>query len=370
MRNPPLPIADGLNPSRVRVEHSGSARVIVRHLIDTQQHHDPTDDDTALRERFAEGLVRLDDGTRLSPTSVVPAGEFIWFYRRPAPERVVPGELREIHRDEHLLVVDKPTFMSTLPRGQHITETAVVRARRQFGLSTLSPAHRLDRLTRGVLLFTVDPSVRGAYQRLFEAREVVKTYEAVTPVPAGWFSSGDSLEGTTDESFPVPAGALGYRRPATVLDAPTEDAPWVLRHRMIKLRGRMATYLEAGEPNSETRVTGVRLVRRSAPGNGGASGEGGVSSESIAGDDAVVWTLEPHSGRTHQLRVNMRLFGVPIVNDPLYGPLSDEALWDVDAPMPFVPAVADEDFSAPMGLTAAAMRFIDPLSGEPREFRR
>ena len=66
MRNPPLPIADGLNPSRVRVEHSGSARVIVRHLIDTQQHHDPTDDDTALRERFAEGLVRLDDGSNTS----------------------------------------------------------------------------------------------------------------------------------------------------------------------------------------------------------------------------------------------------------------------------------------------------------------
>lgn len=351
MRNPPLPIADGLNPSRVRVEHSGSARSIVRHLIDTQQHHDPTDDDAAVLQRFAEGLVRLDDGTRLSPSTVVPAGEFIWFYRRPAPERVVPGELREIHRDDHLLVVDKPTFMSTLPRGQHITETAVVRARRQFGISTLSPAHRLDRLTRGVLLFTVDPSVRGAYQRLFEAREVVKTYEAVTPVPTGWFAGSDGDTAT----FPVPDGALGYRSPATELDAPSEAEPWVLRHRMIKLRGRMATYLEAGEPNSETRVTGVRLVR-----GGGEHGH----------EDVVVWTLEPHSGRTHQLRVNMRLLGVPIVNDPLYGPLSDEALWDADAPMPFVPAVADEDFSAPMGLTAAAMRFTDPLSQEPREFRR
>jgi tRNA pseudouridine32 synthase/23S rRNA pseudouridine746 synthase len=344
----------------VRVEHTGSASGIVRHLIDTQQHHDPTDDADALRERFARGLVRLDDGTRLSPTSVVPAGQFIWFYRRPAPERVVPGILHELYRDDNLLVVDKPPFMSTLPRGMHITQTAVVRARREFGIESLSPAHRLDRLTSGVLLFTIKPSVRGAYQRLFEARQVVKTYEAVTPVPKGWSTESESsgMPDTFDSGlFEVPAGALGDGSPATVLDAPTAENPWVLRHRMIKLRGRMATYLESGEPNSETRVTGIQLRR------GGTDNTGN-------GEDTVVWTLEPHSGRTHQLRVNMRLFGVPIVNDPLYGPLSDEALWNVDAAMPFVPAVADEDFGYPMGLTASAMDFTDPLSGRPRYFRR
>ncbi|MGO1950656.1 MAG: pseudouridine synthase [Mycobacteriaceae bacterium] len=326
------------------METAGTARTIVRHLIDTQQHHDPTDDDAALIARFSAGLVRLDDGTRLSPSSVVPAGQFIWFYRRPAPERRVPGELTEIHRDDHLLVVDKPPFMSTLPRGQHITETAVVRARRQFGIAALSPAHRLDRLTRGVLLFTADPKVRGAYQRLFESREVVKTYTAVTPFPDGW------ADAFTSGHLPVPEGALSCGSAATTLPVPSPAAPWLLRHRMIKLRGRMATYLEDGGPNSETRVTGIRPV-------------------TADGRDAVEWNLEPHSGRTHQLRVNMRLFGVPIVNDPLYGPLSDAALWDVDAAMPFVPAVSDEDFSLPMALTAASMRFVDPFTGDDRDFR-
>ncbi|MGP9725557.1 pseudouridine synthase [Corynebacterium sp. AOP40-9SA-29] len=352
---------DGLNPSRVKVDAEGTAGAIVHHLIASQQHHDPTDDATAIAARFAEGKVRLDDGSALRPEDTVPAGEFLWFYRRPAPERPVPGTLTELHRSSRLLVVDKPPFMSTLPRGQHITETAVVRARRQFGIDSLSPAHRLDRLTRGVLLFTTRQDVRGAYQRLFEAREVRKTYEAVTGVPDGWAEILADASATNGERplLPVPAGAFAAGSTAGLHAAPSADEPWVLRHHMVKLRGRMATYLTQDPPNAETRVTGVRLVR---PAGTAETPEGAARLR-------LVWTLEPHSGRTHQLRVNMRLFGVPIVSDPLYGELSDAALWDVDEPMPFVPAVADEDFSRPMGLTAVTMRFVDPYSGEPQEFR-
>ncbi|WP_260853573.1 pseudouridine synthase [Corynebacterium glyciniphilum] len=333
----------------------------MQHLIATQQHHDPTDDVTAVLRRFNAGAVRLDDGRALAPEDVVPAGVFIWFYRRPAPERPVPGTLREIYRDERLLVVDKPPFMSTLPRGQHITETAVVRARRQFGIDSLSPAHRLDRLTRGVLLFTVKQDVRGAYQRLFESRGVRKTYEAVTPVPAGW---GELLAPDVDSRedtvlLPVPAGAFGSGTDAGMHPVPSPERPWVLRHHMVKLRGRMATYLTDDEPNAETRVTGIRLVGT----DGGETVQGAVRSV-----PRIVWTLEPHSGRTHQLRVNMRLFGTPIVSDPLYGELSDTALWDVDGKMPFVPSVADEDFNHPMGLTAVALSFLDPFTGEHHTF--
>lgn len=363
LKNPPLPILDGLNPSRVRLAQTATAWDAVRHLIDTQQHHDPTDDATALRARFADGNVRLDDGTRLSPRSVVDRGTFIWFYRRPAPERPVPGKLRLLHRDENLLVVDKPSFMSTLPRGQHITETAVVRARRQFGIDTLSPAHRLDRLTRGVLLFTVSPEVRGAYQQLFEQRAAHKVYTALTEVPEGWGAAlaADELSSTEpapSPGVPVPAGALGLHSPESVLPLPTPDAPWVLRHRMIKHRGRMATFLESGEPNSSTSVTGLRIIstQDAAPGPDAPSGP------------LLEWRLEPHSGRTHQLRLNLRLFGAPIINDPLYSVLDEETLWVEDAPMPYVPSVDEEDFARPMALTASSLAFTDPLTGQHRMF--
>lgn len=339
LRNPPLPVVDGLNPSRVRLDLATSAAAAVRHLIETQHHHDPTDDETALYERFRRGEVRLDDGTVLHPADTVAGGSFIWFYRRPAPERPVPGDMHLLYRDENILVVDKPPFMSTLPRGQHITETAVVRARRQFGIDDLSPVHRLDRLTRGVLLFTVRREVRGAYQQLFERRLVQKTYDAVTPRPPEW---------TDLAQVDVPAGALHFGSPATVLATPSAAEPWVLRHRLVKDRGHLATYVTEGDANSETTVVGIRPQE---------------------GDNStLVWTLKPHSGRTHQLRVNMRLFGTPILDDPIYTDISDRALYDQTAPLPFVPAVEDEDFNRPMGLTARELSFTDPLTGGPRHF--
>lgn len=339
LRNPPLPAVDGLNPSRVRLDTATSAAAAVRHLIENQHHHDPTDDETALYERFRRGEVRLDNGTVLQPADTVAGGTFIWFYRRPAPERPVPGDMHLLYRDENILVADKPPFMSTLPRGQHITETAVVRARRQFGIDDLSPVHRLDRLTRGVLLFTVRREVRGAYQQLFERRLVQKTYDAVTPRPPGW---------TDLTQVEVPAGALHLGSPASALAAPSAAEPWVLRHRLIKDRGHLATYVAEGDANSETAVVGIR--------------------PSDLDDSKLVWTLQPHSGRTHQLRVNMRLFKTPIVDDPIYTDISDRALYDQTAPLPFVPAVEDEEFNRPMGLTARELSFTDPLSGEPRHF--
>lgn len=327
----------------MRVDATRSAADVVRHLISTQHHHDPTDDEDALQLRFDSRQVRLDDGTALRPSDKVPSGSFIWFYRRPAPERPVPGKLQLLYHDDDILVVDKPSFMSTLPRGQHITETAVVRARRQFGADELSPAHRLDRLTRGVLLFTTRREVRGAYQQLFEARLVTKTYEAVTAVPADWSSTGPTLR--------VPENSLFVGSRAEDLDPPTPEAPWILRHRMIKNRGRLATFLEDGPPNSETVVTGIRRV----PGM-------------TQGSSRLVWTLQPHSGRTHQLRVNLRLFGAPIINDPIYSGISEEALHHEAAPLPEVPLVSEEDFTRPMGLTARVLEFRDPLSGVPRQF--
>ena len=62
-----------------------------------------------------------------------------------------------VHRDDDIVVVDKPHFLATIPRGRHVVETALVRLRRELGLPELSPAHRLDRVTAGLLLFVVRP---------------------------------------------------------------------------------------------------------------------------------------------------------------------------------------------------------------------
>src|SRR5699024_4444893 len=114
-----------------------------------------------------------------SPDATYPPGGFVWFHRELPPETPVPYELRVVHRDENLLVVDKPHFLATMPRGQHVRETALVRLRRDLGLREPSPAHRLDRLTAGLLMFVVHRERRGAYQNLFRDRGVTRTYEAI-----------------------------------------------------------------------------------------------------------------------------------------------------------------------------------------------
>src|ERR1700731_256331 len=117
-----------------------------------------------------------------------------------------------------VVVVDKPHFLATMPRGSHVAQTALVRLRRELDLPELSPAHRLDRLTAGVLLFTTRRELRGAYQTLFAKGLVRKTYLARAAVD--------------------PAVAF----------------PTMVRSRIVKRRGQLQAVEESGEPNAETLV--------------------------------------------------------------------------------------------------------------------
>ena len=55
----------------------------------------------------------------------------------------MPFDIPVVHRDDDIVVVDKPHFLATMPRGGHVAQTALVRLRRQLDLPELSPAHRL-----------------------------------------------------------------------------------------------------------------------------------------------------------------------------------------------------------------------------------
>ncbi|WP_156193480.1 pseudouridine synthase [Corynebacterium kalinowskii] len=308
----PLPVRDGLNPSRVRFPNDApamTAREFVAHLITTQRYVHPDDNDAALDKRFADNEVVDQRGTPFQPDQLLKSGQDIWFYRVPAPELEVPHEIGIIHEDAELLVVDKPPFLATFPRGSHITESVLVRMRRQTGNQALSPAHRLDRLTSGVLVLTKRPEIRGAYQELFARREVDKVYEAI----------------------------------ADVNPAITPGTVW--EHRMEKERGEFKTRIVAGPVNARTEVNAVTLIDATEH----------TTLEAMHGPlgPQARYELHPLTGRTHQLRLHMFLAGSPILGDPVY---------------PDVLPLEAEDFGVPMHLLSRRLSFIDPLSGEPREF--
>ena len=127
-------------------------------------------------EKVFAGEVVDADGVVVTPSTVLPPGAHVFLYRELPDEVVVPFDIPVLYRDDDIVVVDKPHFLATMPRGGHVAQTALVRLRRSLDLPELSPAHRLDRLTAGVLLFTVRREVRGAYQTLFARGLVRKTY--------------------------------------------------------------------------------------------------------------------------------------------------------------------------------------------------
>jgi tRNA pseudouridine32 synthase/23S rRNA pseudouridine746 synthase len=216
------------------------------------------------------GEVVSPDGSVVTETTVLRAGAHVYFYRELRDEVPVPFDIPVLYRDDDVVVVDKPHFLATMPRGRHVAQTAVVRLRRELDLPELSPAHRLDRLTAGVLMLTTRRDVRGAYQTLFARGLVRKTYLARSAVD------------------------------------PELELPTVVRSRIIKLRGQLQAFEEPGEPNAETMVEHL--------------GDG-------------LYRLEPRTGRTHQLRVHMGSLGLPIIGDPLYPAVIDVAADDFSRPL-------------------------------------
>lgn len=216
------------------------------------------------------------DGAVVDETTVLPAGSVVYLYRDLPEEVPVPFEIPVLYRDADIVVADKPHFLATMPRGRHVAQTALVRLRRELGLPELSPAHRLDRLTAGVLLFTTRRELRGAYQTMFARGAVRKTYLARAAV-----------------------------NPNIVL-------PRVVRSRIVKRRGHLQAVSEPGEPNAETLIE--PSPARCPPGDG-------------------LYRLTPRTGRTHQLRVHMAAVGLAIVGDPLYPQVIDVAPDDFTAPL-------------------------------------
>lgn len=307
----PLPPRDGLGASRVRVPEGPGIRALdfLWHVVSTQRHRHPDDDFFAVQQRFDDSLVVLRDTTPVLADDWLPAGTDIFFYRRPAPEKPVPYPITTVYEDDNILVVDKPPFLATMPRASHITETATVRLRRSTGNEELTPAHRLDRGTSGLLLLTKHRAVRGAYQDLFARREVDKAYEAIAPF--------------------IPL---------------TTPAVW--EHHLVKEHGEPAgAVIDGLEPNSRTLVSSVTRL----------SPEEESSLVSLYGVPGPLgrYLLHPVTGRTHQLRLQMMAEAAPILGDTIYPVLQ--------------PADA-EDFSLPMRLRCTGLTFVDPLSSERRSF--
>jgi tRNA pseudouridine32 synthase/23S rRNA pseudouridine746 synthase len=215
-------------------------------------------------ERMANGQVLDESGQALAPDAPYVNGARVYYWRDLPSETPIPFEAQVLFEDEHLLVADKPHFLPVTPGGRFVRETLLVRLKQRLNLPDLSPLHRIDRETAGLVVFSKRPAERDAYQGLFRERTVHKRYLAIAPVPQ----------------------SLGL--------------PCVRRSRIEEDEVFYRMRETEGEPNSETHI---ELLRTWA-----------MDAQTAWG----LYQLSPISGKRHQLRVHMNALGCPIVGDQLY----------------------------------------------------
>ncbi len=263
-----------------------------------------------LQKLCRTGQIRVD-GHRVEASARLLPGQAVRVPPMPAgPEprlpTVTPADVKEIerlvlHRDEQIIVLNKPSGLAT-QGGPGITRhlDGMLDALRTEGGHRPRLVHRLDRDTSGVIVLARSPGVAARLAAAFRSRDVSKTYWAVVvgnPVPE---------EGQIDQPLKRVASAFGER--TVVTDRKDKDGQRAYtNYRQLDTAGRKLAWLE----------------------------------------------LQPLTGRTHQLRVHCVSLGTPIVGDEKYAEPRDNGTGGS-----FVDGLADR-----LHLHARALSLPHPAGG-------
>ena len=246
-------------------------------------------------QRMLEGKI-LDERSQplTAESEYVPLGR-IFYFREVSDEPFIPFTEKILFQDDEILVACKPHFLPVTPGGRYVDECLLNRLRNSTGIQDLVPLHRIDRETAGIVLFSVNKKSRGRYGTLFMNGDVEKTYQAIA--------------------------ACGAFQEAT---------SWHIENR-----------IERGEPWFRMNSVAGSVNARSI-----------IDLVEVKGERAR-FTLQPLTGKTHQLRIHMSGVGFGILNDRYYPELQPESA---------------DNFDTPLQLVAQTIRFKDPISGKSREF--
>lgn len=219
----------------------------------------PHSSEAGWQGKLHNGEVTLD-GVVATGAEVVRLGQTLVWHRPPWEEPEAPREFRVLFEDEHLLAVNKPSGLPTLPGGGFMENTLLRLVQKRT--PSANPVHRLGRATTGIVLFA-------------------KTPEAAARLFADW------------------------------------NTP-----RIEKIYRAVAQH--AAERDTYEILTPIGLVPHPLIGSVWAACPGGKPSKSVArvlarGNGTTTFAVSLHSGRPHQIRIHLASIGHPLVGDPLYG---------------------------------------------------
>jgi tRNA pseudouridine32 synthase/23S rRNA pseudouridine746 synthase len=199
------------------------------------------------------------------------------YFRRLTREPEIPFEEQILYQDEHILVADKPHFLPVTPSGLYLHQTLLNRLKKKIGIQTLSPIHRIDRDTAGLVIFSVNPNERAQYQNLFRDRAVKKVYEAIAPY-------SEELE---------------------------KKLPLTYQSRIQESEHFLQMQEVEGEPNTDTLI---EIIEANKP--------------------WAKYRLTPGSGKKHQLRCHLNALNIPMKHDQIYPILTPYQEYDLDFSKP------------------------------------
>ena len=259
-----------------------------------------------LRKLIASGKVTVDQAVALDPAGRLQGGEAVaWRLSAPDPRRHAGPSVQIVHEDAHLLVIDKPEGISSVPYERKETGTALdlIRDawRRQGRKATVSPlytVHRIDKDTSGLLCFAKTKLGERGLHAVFKRHLADREYIAV--------AHGRVTPGRI-ESRLVPDRGDGLR--GTLRRGPRDEGQLCITH------------VEVDELLPRATVCRVRL----------------------------------ETGRTHQIRIHLAEAGHPLVGETVY---IRDYTGDGKTPLP----------SPRLLLHAATLGFVHPVTGERLDF--
>jgi len=240
-------------------KHHG--QTLLSHLASLYPHSTPQ----AWQQNLNNGEVTLNGVTATGSESVIPGQTLVW-NRPPWMEPDAPQHFEVLLDDAHLLAVNKPSGLPTLPGGGFMENTLLRLVQKQF--PNASPVHRLGRATSGIVLFAKTAQAAAALCANWNTPKIQKIYRAL----AQNIAEHDAYEILT------PIGLVPHPRLGQVWAAKSDGKPSKSLARVISRRA--STTANAGTTTFEVNL---------------------------------------HSGRPHQIRIHLASIGHPLVGDPLYG---------------------------------------------------
>ena len=237
------------------ISHKHHGQTLLSHLASLYPHSTPQ----AWQQKLNSGEITLN-GVTATGSETVSSGQTLIWNRPPWIEPDSPQDFEVLLDDPHLLAVNKPSGLPTLPGAGFMENTLLRLVQKQF--PNANPVHRLGRATSGIVLFAKTPQAASNLTANWNTPKIQKIYRAL----AQNIAQQDAYEILT------PIGLVPHTRIGSV---------W------------------AASPGGKPSKSLAKVISRS-PGT-------------------TTFEVSLKSGRPHQIRIHLASIGHPLVGDPLYG---------------------------------------------------